>query len=154
LLDSAGFSGVVLDGIPDFNPDSRTHRYNCNGGLYILPREHLMKIREPWFRWSRYCLGQRDLLGRYIHHSDQLGFMLAMIELDLPFGSLPTGANFPTHFNADAYARFDSANIQAFHYHSHSGQDGLLLPTGSGKVDGFISRANKILDNYSRVDAI
>lgn len=145
LLNRAGFASQTIDCAPDFLPNAQTHRLNCNGGLYVLSKKHLKQLRSPWRKWARFCLAQGDLLGNRLHHSDQLGFMLAMMELELPFDHLPTVANFPVHLPRESYYRRAIEDVYALHYHDRTDQKGFLLPTGAPMVDRFIDAANRLL---------
>lgn len=149
LLRDAGFPDEELDDAPDFKSTSKTHRFNCNGGLYIFPKAHLVEICGAWHKWARFCLNRASLLGRFCLHADQLSFMLAMIEIELPFDPLPAAANFPTHFPAEVYAPFDGCDIQTLHYHHRMDCNG-LLPTGASEIDKFIGQANEILTAWNR----
>lgn len=147
LLDQAGFSSQSLNCSPEFDPNSRTHRLNCNGGLYILNKDHLKKLCDPWKKWARYCLGQGELLGPKLYHADQLGFMLAMLELELPFEPLPAEANFPAHYGPSRYDGRTIDSISTLHYHGRVDREGLLLTTGAPEVDAYIKMANHVLLN-------
>jgi hypothetical protein len=142
LLRRAGFDKAFLTAQPDFSSDARTHRYNCNGGFYALPGSIAPDLGRRWVAWSRFCLQQTDLLGKKIIHSDQLGFMLAMIEGRFKFKALPLTANFPTHFGADSYRELGKDEITALHYHDKVDANGALLPTGNAAVDRAIQAAN------------
>ena len=142
LLERAGFADSKLTANPDFSPGNRTHPFNCNGGLYIVPKQFIQKLGERWLHWSRFCLSQKELLDEKLIHSDQLGFMLAMIENGFPFEPLPTTANFPTHFAADSYNHTTNAAITALHYHDNCDEDGYLGSTGHPSVDDAIQYAN------------
>jgi len=147
LLERAGFGSETLDCAPDFHPDRRTHRLNCNGGLYVLAKDHLKKLQGPWKKWARFCLAQRELLGNKTHHADQLSFMLAMLELELPFDPLPSGANFPTQLSPEVYDDHAIGDVCALHYHRAFDRNGFLLPSGVPTVDKYIDSANRILLN-------
>ncbi|WP_110033261.1 hypothetical protein [Hoeflea marina] len=158
LLSEMGFPDATLDRCPDFAPGHPTHRYNCNGGLYVLPRTCLDLVGERWIDWTMQCSRKIGLLRDAAIHIDQLGFMLAMIELDLPFEPLATEDNFPTHFEPEAYARWRPAEIRALHYHHRIDVDGRLQPTGATAVDIWVDRANQALaisrDEYARFDPV
>jgi hypothetical protein len=60
-------------------PDSATFSTCFNGGLYVLPKASIDNMKERWSKWARYCLDRSSLLDRYILHSDQLGFGMALL---------------------------------------------------------------------------
>jgi hypothetical protein len=143
LLDATGYPHEELCTPPGFGTAARTHRFNCNGGLYVLGREQLRVLAPAWIRWSRFCLGRADLLGSKVVHADQLGFMLAMIETRLPFAELPAGANFPTHLPAAVYATIPG-RLSSLHYHRNVLDDGRLRRVGVDRIDRWIDAANDV----------
>ncbi|WP_306131399.1 hypothetical protein [Roseivivax marinus] len=129
LLKRAGFKNVGLDAQPDFDCFGRTtHRLNCNGGLYVVPAEHLPTLAPAWERHARACLASEDTLGDKLLHSDQLAFMLAMLETGLPFDPLGVEWNFPTHLAPVNYIGHENVAPKALHYHRQMSRDGKLLP--------------------------
>ncbi|MDN5936211.1 MAG: hypothetical protein L0H75_08550 [Nitrosospira sp.] len=146
LLDAAGFKDEPLSAPTRFQPEGTTHRLNCNGGLYALDRASLQTLAPAWKRWSAYCLSRAAILGPKLMHSDQLGFMLGMLETGLAFARLPEHANFPTHFPAWNYAQTPDA-ISSLHYHNNVLDDGRLGPTGNPVIDRWIDQANRMLQD-------
>lgn len=130
-------AGLPLPGWtePDFAHGTRTLRGNCNGGLYLIPGILLKTLADTWPRWSRFCLSHEDILRGRLHHSDQLGFMLALAETGLSYQTLSSAANFPTHFPATDYLDVTPSRITAFHYHSHVSTDGLPAAVGVDWID-------------------
>ncbi|MFV0302007.1 MAG: methyltransferase domain-containing protein [Paracoccus sp. (in: a-proteobacteria)] len=120
---------------PDFEPGAKTPLGNCNGGLYLIPGTLLPRLSQSWLHWARFCLEQQDLLRHRCKFSDQLGFMLALVETGLPFEPLPLAANFPTHFAGDAYAETAPLRIETFHYHGRINTDSLPATTGVNWID-------------------
>lgn len=141
LLRSAGFEGEHADVAPMFEPESRTHRFNCNGGLYLLPRASLQRLAAPWRSWSSYCLSRADLLGSYLLHSDQLGFMLAVLESGIEIAPLPAGANLPTHLPASDYPA-TPVHALSLHYHDRIDESGHLCATGCEWLDRVLAQVN------------
>ena len=150
LLSKFGFTGEPVDAIPSCAPGGRTHRLNANGGLYIIPGAYLPRLSESWRRYAVACLDQAEFLGQWTMHADQLGFMLAMLELKLPFSPLPTTANFPTHLGGRSYDPVQNVTPTILHYH------GIDEPVGNQsprlrpcplhkKADQQIDRINAVL---------
>ncbi len=149
LFAAAGFPDPVT-APTDFVPQTRTPARNCNGGAYFLPKAAFVALAEAWPRWSRHCLTQEALLGDRLHHSDQLGFALAMQELDLPFRPLSLGDNFPTHLQVHEYSHVPPQDITALHYHSHVDTQGVPAPIKIDWVDRqLVQGINRIRQNYS-----
>lgn len=139
LFRDAGL-GMPETAFPDFEPGTPTPARNCNGGMYFLPAHAFAALAESWPRWSRHCLGQSNLLGDRLHHSDQLGFAMAMQELGLPFRPLELANNFPTHLSAQSYSHIAPAQITALHYHWHVDAHGIPAPIGVDWIDRQITR--------------
>ena len=110
----------------DFQPLDLTLPTNCNGGLYILPASAVSVLKAAWPRWAQFCLDNKDVLDRWHHHADQLGFALAILETGLPFQLLDVAENFPTHFKFEQYSKIRERSLRAIHYHSN--MDGAILP--------------------------
>lgn len=148
LFREAGFDSVAT-APADFAPQAMTPARNCNGGAYYLPKAAFAALAEAWPRWSRHCLAQGAILGDHLHHSDQLGFALAMQELDLPFRPLALGDNFPSHFQARSYAHVTRQKITALHYHGHVDAHAVPAPVGIDWIDTQLAQAmNRIRQHH------
>jgi len=151
LLKNAGFPHELVDAIPAYKPTSRTHRLNCNGGLYTIPHIHLRALASCWLKWSKFCLARPDILGKWHHHSDQLGFMLSMIELELPFSPLSEKHNFPIHFAAKYYEGGDIYHdLCILHYHAKLDENGKITDTGVQNIDVQIAKVNTLLSTFDQ----
>lgn len=126
---------------PAFNDDERTHPLNCNGGLYLLQHGAADALAEAWPRWSRWCLAQAGLLGRFTLHADQLGFVLAMEELGLGFSPLGIAHNLTTNLPVEAYAGRAPVAPQIIHYHDRVAEDGLPRAIGVDWIDAPLTAA-------------
>lgn len=144
LLQAAGFCDEMMTAHPTFLQRSITHRMNCNGGLYVIGREQLKVLAPAWRSWAAFCLAREDILKHKLMHSDQLGFMLGMLETGMPLTPLPGHANFPTHLPADCYVQVPR-HISSLHYHGNVLDDGRLGSTGVAAVDLWIDEANEIV---------
>lgn len=144
LLQAAGFGNEVMTARPSFLQRSITHRMNCNGGLYVIGREQLKVLAPAWRSWAAFCLARADILKNKLMHSDQLGFMLAMLETGMSLAPLPEHANFPTHLPADCYVDVPR-HLSSLHYHGNVLNDGRLGSTGVAAVDLWIDEANEIV---------
>ncbi|MEP3892682.1 MAG: hypothetical protein ABJN52_01655 [Litorimonas sp.] len=137
-----------FEAVPTFRPDSRTHKMNCNGGLYALPMACLEALAPYWREYSNQCLAETGLLGKRLHHSDQIGFLMSMIKTELPFRELDIRYNFPTHLESSEYDSIQVDDISIIHYHDKICSRGRLIETGHAGIDTFINRANHILKRY------
>lgn len=143
LLTVAGLDpDDVATAQPSLHPTQRTIETNCNGGLYVLSNDAVRRLGCLWPKWARFCLQQDEVLGRWIHHADQLGFTLAMTEANLDFRPLELADNFPTHFPAHLYEKVPERNIRLIHYHDRMDGDGLPALSGISWVDSQIVPMN------------
>ncbi|WP_427450047.1 hypothetical protein [Litorimonas sp. WD9-15] len=148
LAEIFSLSPISYDGIPTFRPENRTHALNCNGGLYMFPMPSLESVAPLWNSISTTCLTQEQILGQWLHHSDQIGFLFSMLKTNMPFKPLSLRYNFPTHFKPRFYDGLDIEDIQIVHYHNKLLPSGHLIETGHEGVDAYIHRANQILEKY------
>jgi 2-polyprenyl-3-methyl-5-hydroxy-6-metoxy-1,4-benzoquinol methylase len=121
--------------------------YYCNGGLYLLPGHLLKAIAPAWKKWAGFSL--QALPQECKHYSDQTGFMLAMMELQLDFAPLPEEYNYPLHFPRERYAS-PSKPPHVLHYHDRLDHTGLLLPLGIPTVDVAIKKVNDAVTSMRR----
>jgi hypothetical protein len=86
------------------------------------------------------------MMGQFLHHSDQVGFCLAVLELQAPLSHLPCGMNFPTHLPLHMYHdAAHSTSPSVVHYHSNIDSTGKPLPIGISSVDSAIARGVQAL---------
>ncbi len=150
LLQQAGFKNAAIDTPPDFKPAHATHKFNCNSGLYILPKSALQVIGEPWKKWARFCLEQEGILQDRRHNSDQLGFMLAMLETNLPFSPLTSRENFPLHFPPAVYKNTPEQSLATLHYHHCLDNHGRIARHEIPWINKQIDEANEHLTTGRR----
>lgn len=151
LADILGLPALTYEGVPTFSPETRTHALNCNGGLYALPMGALQTLSPLWYDYASKCLLEEDVLGRWLHHADQIGFMMSMAKTAQAFSPLDLNWNFPTHFKPDAYAGVNADHVKIFHYHNKLSPEGRLLPITVPEIDGKIEQANAILSAYENL---
>jgi hypothetical protein len=155
LLTRAGLADHIKRVPIELQPKNTTFSTNFNGGLYVLPKASIHSIRGKWSKWARYCLDQPSLLGKYLLHSDQLGFGMALLEGEregLDNDSLPISENFPGHLSTDIYRKLVETKIHAIHYHSKLDSRGYLLSTGVEWIDKQIGAGNEILRHSRQQD--
>ncbi len=140
LCERAGLSGRIGGVALEMYPKERTFRTNFNGGLYVMPGAAAEALGALWERWARFCLKQADLLGEYLHHSDQLGMGMALAESGIAIDPLPTGANLPIHLEKRLLARIGRQEISGIHYHRHVERHGLPRDVGIPWIDTAIRR--------------
>lgn len=145
LADILNIPKLKYDSVPTFRPDTHTHELNCNGGLYVFPMPSLVIVASLWRSVSTKCLSQAEVLGKWLHHSDQIGFLMSMVKTETPFKPLALRYNFPTHFKPEAYDGMNVDDLKILHYHNKLSPTGRLMPTGHEGVDIYIHRANDIL---------
>ena len=134
--------------VPTAFAPAMTFETNCNGGLYVIPARWLDSLGAAWRRWSQEALSDREILGPFRKHADQIGFCLAMLALGLPFKPLPASLNFPTHLPSEVLVPRDDVDPLILHYHWRTDPSGFLLPCGAPRVDAVISRINDTLREF------
>ena len=122
--------------------------YHCDGGLYLLPGKMLKDIAPIWRKWAGFSL--RTLPQEFTHYSDQTGFMLAMMELQLDFNPLPEEYNYHLHHQRERYVS-PSKPCVALHYHDRLTPTGHLLLLGLPTVDRTIEKVNGAIDSMRRI---
>jgi len=150
LVERAGLDPDAPTAPTDFAAGFTTLATNFNGGLYVLPATVIPALRTAWPKWARFCLDQKDLLGPWQHHADQLGLALSILEARLPVAPLGRGANFPTHLETANYLPLKPESIIAFHYHNRMDIHGFAGPLGIPWVDAELAAANDAIRPYRR----
>lgn len=121
--------------------EAMTWIFNCNGGLYLLPSSLVPAIAASWQRHAITLHAQRQILGRYAHHIDQVSFAMAMLELGLDIHPLPIEDNFPLHL-ADRFPLNAAIMPRVLHFHGLHEDDDRLLPTGHASLDRAVHMIN------------
>ena len=106
----------------DLFPGAETFASNFNGGFYAMPAAMARTLGPLWREYATFNLGQADLLGKYLQHSDQLGIGMAVAQSGVPVDLLPFVTNLPTHLPKASLAALAPQAIGALHYHQHLDQ--------------------------------
>ena len=98
----------------DLEKKRSTYKSNLNGGLYVIPAQHLVNIEKVWKKWILWILDHPNILdqAKKLHHTDQVAFSMALTELNIEVNSLSREYNFPCHLLID-----EDCNPKIFHYH-------------------------------------
>jgi len=123
-----------------------TFQGNFNGGLYMVPTADLDSLHDTWAKWSLWCLGKADVLGKHHFHADQIGFCFALNELGLPVEELSVAYNCPTHLT-DVDLGLLKERPKMLHYHARIGDNGQVLPTGTPILDDAIGEVNRLIES-------
>lgn len=113
----------TLPEIPEVPADvnnAPTYAGNFNGGLYILPGEHVRKFSEAWEAEALRLYGSsetQDILAEFGWHIDQISFCFTLNRLGLKYETLPIIFNFPLHFAVDQKRLKDPSKLRILHYH-------------------------------------
>ncbi len=59
-----------------------THINNISAGIVVAPKSRARELAEAWRKWAAWLVRNRHLLESWAVHVDQVGFALAMEELD------------------------------------------------------------------------
>ena len=135
----------------DLFPGAETFASNFNGGFYAMPAAMARTLGPLWREYATFNLGQADLLGKYLQHSDQLGIGMAVAQSGVPVDLLPFVTNLPTHLPKASLAALAPQAIGALHYHQHLDQHGLPLPVGVNWIDRAITQARQTLTDGRRL---
>ncbi len=121
-----------------------TYADYCNGGVYALPVDLILALRDAWPRRAQWLLDRPHLLGVHQQHADQVSFALAMHDLGATLALLPPELNFPTHFRLHRYDPACAPPL-VLHHHGRLDEHGRIRHVGLPQVDERIDRANGVL---------
>jgi len=130
---------------------------NCNGGVYVIPRQLVGTIRQEWSRWATWLLANMEPLSSagIAMHADQVSLWIAIHRAGLPYQPLGSNLNYFAHFDAN-HVHFDPAQpIFVLHYHEHCMNDqGLLEPrcANMATVSDAFAKANALIKSEFRND--
>lgn len=122
-----------------------TYASNCNGGVYVIPRQFLGSLKPAWRECAELAMAQA---GQWAMHADQIGFALATLRLDIPVKGLPVEYNFPMHV-PQSFPEMQFSKPRVLHYHGCHDEAGRLVPTGDVVVDGAVHQINSVLEASS-----
>ncbi len=123
--------------------DSQTEQNNCNGGLYVIESRFLKKLAPQWKQKAIWCIEKAELFTEpFKKHADQIGFALAMRELQIDVSPLPIDYNFPSHVSAQLLPDVSPVLI---HYHDLLDEHMRLKRVGLPKVDAVIDTINDMI---------
>jgi trehalose 2-sulfotransferase len=126
---------------------------NLNGGLLVIPRPFQDQLAEAWPRWFKWLLDHREELAADVNRfAGQVSFGLALIELDLPIGTIPVTTNFPWSGAESTFT--DSMPLFGLHYHSRLTPTGRLMEPGVPAVDAAVAKVNALLDEPASRDVL
>ena len=119
-----------------------TLRGNCNGGLYVIPKQFLEPLKEAWPRWAEWmCQKWQD--GKCTYNVDQLSFAFSVLELGIPIQDLDIIYNFPMHLvEEERGTHLRELTPVVLHYHHLTDASGVLKQTGIPAVDEVIGKIN------------
>lgn len=101
---------------------------NFNGGLYILPGQHLRAFSEAWEREALALYNNpqvQEALGSFAWHIDQIAFCFALNRLALPYETLRLVFNYPLHFQIKKRLIKNPRELRILHYHDAVDENGL-----------------------------
>ncbi|MGO9006091.1 MAG: hypothetical protein ACLQIQ_13735 [Beijerinckiaceae bacterium] len=129
--------------------DELTYSVNCNGGLYIIPRQLAALISRAWRAEAERLCAYRAVYEGWFSHTDQISFAMTMLANDLDVAELPIEYNFPLHL----YKRFGSRDFRVprvLHYHRMVDNQSRLLPVGHPAVDLAVNHVNDVLERNAK----
>ena len=96
ILKRAGLKRPYRPGLsilPGRNQMRETHLNNINAGIIALATEFAAEFASSWKLWAKWLVNNRDLLGEWAVHVDQVAFSLACEDLKFDVEFLPPQAN-------------------------------------------------------------
>lgn len=134
-----------------------TFRGNCNGGVYIIPKQLLSSVRTGWRKWALWLLenpGPLKRAGRS-DNIDQVAMWMTISADGIAYEPLSSNYNYYGHFSGrHIYAEAEKP-IKILHYHEHCVNDqGLLSPLCdiNPMVQDAFAKANTLIKNEFRND--
>ncbi len=93
ILTAAGFEAPFEPGLALFKGASReTFARNVSCGVIWIP-QHAKGLVQAWEYWAGWLIANRDVMGDYRVHVDQVGLALALHDLGSSFEYLPAQTN-------------------------------------------------------------
>jgi len=124
----------------------RTLAHNYNGGLYVIRRDEIQRLREAWYNYATKLLAAAPPNAQWAKHADQVGLACAVHALGIEVSKLESGWNFPTHLSVDHYRTFtDSPKLYCLHYHGHMDSHGLPKKVGVPWLDDSLNLLRKAI---------
>ena len=117
---------------------------NFNGGLYVLDCNILKQLGETWAHWTQWLLKAGPQLGRFAIHVDQIGFCMAVRDLNLPSEALNSRWNLPTHIQTEP----SDATPFVLHHHGRLDSELGLLPLQPPRHTKWIAQANLVISAF------
>lgn len=128
---------------------SRTPFYNCNGGIYMIPRMHFKTLQDAWPRWALWLIDRIELIPeKYQKHVDQISFGLTLYEQKVSLEHLSLAENYPTHASVNPKP---DISPKVIHYHGNVDPSHLLKPVGVSRVDKQIALINRMIRKRRRI---
>ena len=117
---------------------------NFNGGMYVIPREHLARIGERWAHWARWLIANVVILAHWAKHVDQVAFCLAVSELRMAACILDDRWNYPSHISMGPI----SAEPYVFHHHALLDEELRLRPVSAPGAQRALKRVNRAIESF------
>ncbi len=133
----------------ELTPQASTFATNFNGGFYVVPGTVAEDLAARWAKWARFCLDRGELLGNKLHHADQIGFGMALLDAGIAFEHLPVEANFPLHLRR-YLPSLSPRRLSAVHYHREMDDHGLVGTVGVPWIDRQVQELNDSLRKLRR----
>jgi hypothetical protein len=117
-----------------------------NSGVLIIPRHHIVPLREAWRTFLERILAAHPVLPEVARHSfsDQFALTIALAAGRIPVRALSHEMNFPTHMPVHPDWRPEALEPFIIHHHHRLAPDGGLLPCLYTHVNRDINRINNV----------
>ena len=127
-----------------------------NGGLYIIPQAYFAQIGAYAKDFALQILQSsylNELIGKNIHHTDQLAFSLAIQKAKCRLHLLPLEYNFPLHIFYYIEKNFPQQKVEGLseiyvmHHHQNVLDNKQFAMTGNDVINSAIVKVNKLLSD-------
>lgn len=138
--------------MPNEKGSRETYINNNSGGVIMIPSN---KAKEVALQWKSYALDlvkEKDILGRWSIHVDQIAFALAMEKLGIDIDFLPAETNAVLKMIPEI------TDIKAFHItKSHrslfsnwfDNENQLLVPSDNEELQLAVSKYNRVVEIFN-----
>lgn len=144
-------SGTSL--MPDEHGSKETYLNNNSGGIIMMPSFLSKKVAIEWKMWANKLVANRELLGRWSIHVDQVAFAFTMESLGMDIDFLPAETNAVLKMIPQL------TDIKAFHItKSHrllfakwfDEDNRLQITSDNPELIAAIENYNKIVETYNK----
>ena len=131
-------------------PDGSRESYinNNSGGIIMIPKFFLQDLKLHWKKWAVKLINEKEILGRWKIHIDQVAFALAMESIGQDIQFLPAEINATLKYlpNLNNVEAFHITKTHRFKYADWFNNIGELnIPNARPKIKAATDKLNKCI---------